>query len=74
MPVYYRIQIKEQLDLHWATWFEDMRFAQTEGGTLLEGTLVDQAALYGLIGKLRDLGLTLIAVNAVATEQPRQAG
>jgi hypothetical protein len=72
--MYYRIQIKEQLDLHWAAWFEDMHFTQTESGTLLEGTLVDQAALYGLIGKLRDLGLTLIALNAVATEQLRQAG
>ena len=71
MPDYYRIQIKEQLDHHWAAWFEGMRFIQTESGTLLEGMLVDPAALYGLIGKLRDLGLTLIAVNTVATEQPR---
>jgi len=71
VPTYYRIQVKEPLDLHWAGWFEDMRLSQTESGTLLEGTLVDPAALYGLIGKLRDLGLTLIAVNTVATEQSR---
>jgi hypothetical protein len=69
--MYYRIQIKEQLDLHWAAWFENMCFTQTESGTLLEGTLVDQAALYGLIGKLRDLGLTLLSVNTVATEHPQ---
>jgi hypothetical protein len=68
MPTHYRIQIKERLDLHWAAWFEDMRFTHTESGTILEGALADPAALYGLIGKLRDLGLTLIAVNAVDTE------
>jgi hypothetical protein len=73
MPTYYRIQIKEQLDLHWAAWFDGMRFTHTERGTLLEGTIVDPAALYGLIGKLRDLGLTLIAVNAMDTEHSSPA-
>ena len=73
MPMYYYIQIKEQLDPHWAAWFEGMRLSQTESGTLLEGTMVDPAALYGLIGKLRDLGLTLLAVNTVATEHSHEA-
>jgi len=40
-----------------------------DGSTLLEGPVVDQAALYGLIRKLRDLGLTLIAVQPVGAEQ-----
>jgi hypothetical protein len=71
--MYYCIQIKEQLDSHWVAWFEDMRLSQTESGTLLEGTLVDPAALYGLIGKLRDLGLTLLAVNTVVAEHSHEA-
>ena len=67
----YRIQIKEQLDRQWAAWFDGMALIHADDGTtILEGRLVDQAALYGLISKLRDLGLTLIAVQLVAGEHP----
>jgi hypothetical protein len=60
------------LDPHWTAWFDGMTLTYSvDGGTLLEGALVDQAALYGLISKLRDLGLTLIAVQPVRAEQPR---
>lgn len=69
MPNSYRITLKEWLPLHWAAWFEDMALSHsTEGGTLLEGALPDQAALYGLIGKVRDLGLTLISIEALAEQ------
>ena len=69
MPTYYRIQIKEQLDPHRAAWFDDMAIIYpAEGGTRLEGALADLSALYGLISKLRDLGLTLISVHTVAAE------
>ena len=71
MPTWYRIQVKEQLDTHWAAWFDGMTIRHTaDGTTLLEGPVVDQAALYGLIRKVRDLGLTLIAVQPVAAEHP----
>ena len=73
MSLYYCMQIKEQLDPHWAAWFGDMRPSQAESGTLLEGTLVALAALYGLIGKLRDLGLTLLAMNTVGAEHAHEA-
>jgi hypothetical protein len=70
MTTWYRIQIKEQLDSHWAAWFDGMTIRHTtDGATLLEGPVVDQAALYGLIRKVRDLGLTLIAVQPVVAEQ-----
>jgi hypothetical protein len=69
MPTCYRIWVKEHLDPHWAAWFEGMTITHTaDGATLFEGVLVDQAALYGLISKVRDLGLTLIAVQPVAEE------
>src|SRR5262249_17022887 len=62
MPTFYRIQIKELLDGHWAGWFEGMTITHAaDGTTTLEGWFVDQAALYGLISKVRDLGLTLLA-------------
>jgi hypothetical protein len=70
MPHRYRIWVKERLDSHWAAWFEGLAISYTaEGGTLLEGTLVDHTALYGLIGKARDLGLTLIAVQRIVDER-----
>jgi hypothetical protein len=70
MSRWYRIEVKEQLDTHWAAWFDGMTISHTaDGSTLLEGPVVDQAALYGLIRKLRDLGLTLIAVQPVGAEQ-----
>ncbi len=70
MSRWYRIEVKEQLDTHWAAWFDGMTISHTaDGSTLLEGPVADQAALYGLIRKLRDLGLTLIAVQSVGAGQ-----
>ncbi len=69
MPTSYRITLKERLSPHWAAWFEGMALSHsTEGCTLLEGALPDQAALYGLIGKVRDLGLTLISIEALGEQ------
>ena len=59
----YQIQIKGQLDQRWAEWFEGLAISQTaQGDTLLIGEIVDQAALYRILRKIRDLGLPLIAV------------
>jgi hypothetical protein len=70
MSRWYRIEVKEQLDTHWAAWFDGMSISHTvDGTTLLEGLVVDQAALYGLIRKVRDLGLSLIAVQPVGASQ-----
>lgn len=60
------IRIKGRIDEHWSQWFQDFEVAPAEGGeTILVGEVKDQAGLYGLIAKLRDLGLTLISVNEV---------
>jgi hypothetical protein len=60
------IRVRGQLDPSWVEWFEGFALSNLEQGeTILTGTVSDQAALYGLIGKLRDLGLTLIAVNPI---------
>jgi hypothetical protein len=57
------IRIKGMLDASWSNWFEGFEVRTTDGETILAGQAPDQAALYGLIGKLRDLGIQLISVN-----------
>jgi hypothetical protein len=59
------IRIQGQIDEHWSTWFEDLQVAHDaeQDETLLHGEVVDQAALYGVLSKLRDLGLALHSVQ-----------
>jgi hypothetical protein len=65
----YEIRIKGHLDARWADWFDGLTLTQkSDGTTVLRGSVVDQAALHGLLGKVRDLGLPLIAVHR-RTEQ-----
>jgi hypothetical protein len=65
-PGCYEIRLKGHLDARWMDWFENMSFTHaSDGTTILSGPVVDQAALYGLLRKVRDLGLPLIAVNQV---------
>ena len=65
-PMVYQIKIKGHLGRHWASWFEGLTITQTENGdTLLTGPVVDQAALLGLLRKVRDLGMPLLSVNCV---------
>ncbi len=60
------IRVKGEMDKHWSEWFQGFEICDGEAGeTIIKGEAQDQAALYGLIAKLRDLGLTLIAVNIV---------
>ena len=62
----YEIRIKDHLGPQWADRFEVMSMTlEDDGTTLLTGAVVDQAALHGLLRKIRDLGLTLLALNAV---------
>ncbi len=69
-PLIYQIRIEGQLGPQWADWFEGLTITlEEDGDTLLTGPVVDQAALYGLLKKVRDTGLTLIAVNQIPSKQ-----
>ena len=60
------IRVKGCIDERWSEWLDGLRIAHIgQDETVLSGEVVDQAALYGLIAKLRDLGLPLVAVNPV---------
>lgn len=63
-PPVYQIVVKGQLNTCWASWFGDLSITLNhDGTTLLTGAIVDQAALFGILRKVRDAGLTLISVN-----------
>ena len=65
-PVAYEIRLEGHLDEHWSTWFDGMSVAREDDGTTtLRGFLVDQAALHGLLAKVRDLGASLMSVEVV---------
>jgi hypothetical protein len=63
---HYEIRIKGHLGARWATWFDGLSLAAEEDGTtVLSGPVVDQAALHGLLQKLRDVGLPLVSLTQV---------
>jgi hypothetical protein len=65
-PAIYEIRVKGELDARWSRWFANMQIIpQPNGECLLTGPIRDQAALYGAISRLRDLGLVLISVHRV---------
>jgi hypothetical protein len=65
-PQYYEIRLKGHLETRWVKWFDGLTIRLDENGnTLLSGLVVDQAALHGLLKKVRDLGLPLLSVNPV---------
>ena len=65
-PDSYEIRLKGLLDARWANWFDDFTITLTDSGeTILTGAVADQSALYGLLKKVRDLGLPLLSVNPI---------
>lgn len=62
-PTIYQFRLQGHLDRQWITWFDGLTITLEENGdTLLTGEVVDQAALYGLLSRIRDLGIPLISV------------
>ena len=71
----YEIRLKGHLDNRWADWFEGLTITlEDNGDTLLTGPVVDQAALHGLLKKVRDLGMPLISVSPVEPGPPTTLG
>src|SRR6188474_2368247 len=70
-PVVYQIRVKSHLDSDWTDWFEGLTITlENTGDTLLTGPVIDQAALHGLLKKVRDLGMPLLSVIRI---EPGQA-
>jgi hypothetical protein len=71
-PVY-EIRIKGYLGSQWTDWFEGLTITlEDDGDTLLSGPVADQAALYGLLKKVRDSGMTLLSINRVQDDETHQ--
>jgi hypothetical protein len=69
-PPCYEIRLRGHLDSQWADWFEGLTITLEEDGTtLLTGPVIDQAALHGLLKKVRDLGMPLVSVSPVEPGQ-----
>ena len=69
-PMVYQIKIKGHLGPQWTEWFGGLTITlEEDGDTLLTGPVVDQAALYGLLRKVRDLGLRLVSISCIEPEQ-----
>jgi hypothetical protein len=71
-PGIYQIRIKGHLDIQWAAWFDGLTITlEDNGDTILSGQVVDQAALHGLLKKVRDLGLPLVSVNLIPSAKSK---
>ena len=69
----YQIRVQGHLDSTWSEWFDGLTIANLANGeALLAGDLADQAALHGVLIKIRDLGLPLLAVRRVAVDGPNR--
>ena len=72
-PGRYEIRLKGHLASRWAAWFDGLSLTnESDGTTLIHGPVTDQAALHGLLQKVRDLGLPLISVTQVQPGQPER--
>ena len=73
-PVVYQIRLKGHLGSQWTDWFEGLTITlEEDGDTLLTGPVIDQAALHGLLKKVRDLGMPLVSVSPVEPGQADQS-
>ena len=71
----YQIKIKGHVNYQWTDWFEGLTITLEENGdTLLTGLVIDQAALHGLLKRVRDLGIPLLSVNSAGTPPENTSG
>ena len=71
----YEIRLAGHLDAHWAAWFDGMTVRrETDGITVISGPIADQAALHGVLHRVRDLGLPLISVTRMEPEKAAVTG
>ena len=74
-PMVYQIRLKGHLGSQWTDWFEGLTITlEEDGDTLLTGQVIDQAALHGLLNKVRDLGLPLLSISPVEPGPPTTPG
>ncbi len=67
---FYKIRVKGHLDERWSDWFDGLEITNLENGeAMLHGNIVDQAALHGVLAKVRDLNLALVAVSSVGPQR-----
>ena len=70
-PGQYEIRLKGRLESRWAAWFDGLSLTnESDGTTIIRGPVADQAALHGLLQKVRDIGLPLVSVTQVQPGQP----
>jgi hypothetical protein len=70
-PGLYEVRVVGHLDAHWSAWFDGLSLVNEEGGTtVLQGEVVDEAALHGLLRKVRDSGLPLLSVTRIEPDEP----
>lgn len=67
-PKVYQIRIRGHLGRRWTDWFEGLTVTlEEDGNTLLAGPVIDQAALHGILKRVRDLGMPLLSVNSIGS-------
>ena len=71
-PKDYRIRLRGHLDQNWSDWFEQMEVSTEGAETILTGSVADQAALHGLLNRIRDLNLALLSVECIEPLQPEK--
>ncbi len=75
LPPIYQFRLKGHLGANWADWFGGMDIIlEEDGDTLLIGPVIDQAALHGLLKKIRDLGMSLVSVSPLQNGRQDQSG
>ncbi len=68
----YQIRLKGILDSKWSDWFDGFAISNQDDETLLTGSVQDQAALHGILGKINSLGLALVSVNKLTDSEKRK--